>query len=269
MRLVKSSNLANTPVFKTITWRQFVVWVIVIVAGIGLWVTPLFNWNLFAMLAYAALVFLLVGQTPTHRSIIRHMYGIVFKKPIRTVVSDQSTTTTVSHSIKEVRLQDRINEPVFLMNDGHVSLVYNVTSGINKWSNDLDKKRQTELMRVLFNNLDPHERLFLILKNDSDTGMLQLAEELKLRENFEGDDLQKQSDIRQSLLMNAGDEGSTQTLQQYAVLQVKEGNISRAYDRLKDTARIIRPASKPLDILLSAMGLEGGIVYNDFISEEE
>ena len=269
MRLVKSSNLANTPVFKSITWRQFVVWVLVVVVGVGLWSTPLFNWYWFAMIAYVAFVFILVGQTPTRRSNIRHLYGIVFKKPFNSVITDQATTTTIYHQIKEVRLQDRMDEPVFLMQDGHVSLVYNITSGISRWSDYEDFERQGQVMKVLFNNLDPHERLFLILKNDSDTGMLQLAEELKSRENFKGEDLQALSDLRLSFLLNAGDEGKARTLQQYAVLQVKEGNIARAYARLEDTARIIRPASKPLDILLSAMGLEGGIDCNVAISKEK
>lgn len=262
IKLVKSSTIANSPIFKSVTAGDLAMYVGMFVVGLALLRTPLFAWNFLAILGYIALCSLIVGKTPTGRSVFANIYGIVFKKPIKMVVSDQATLTSIGHGIKEVIFVDGLDTPAFKMSDGLYALVYNITSGITQWSTDDDLTRQALAMKTLFNIMEGGEKLGLVMKDDNDTGMLSLLHHLDSVEKFSGDDLKKLSDHRKSFLHNAATSEAGISVQQYAILYVKPKNVTRVKNSLDRASRIIRPATRPADILLSAMGLEGGVMIN-------
>ena len=150
--------------------------------------------------------------------------------------------------------------PVFRMaGSKHYAIVYNITSGIGYWSSEQEKVAQARLMKSLYNIMEGGESLLIALKNDNDTGMLRLREHLLEQENYEGDDLEAMSIRRASLLYSAGASNLGRSVQQYAILLVKPKNVNRVVSMLKKTSRITRPATNPMDVLLSVMGFEAGV----------
>lgn len=269
MRLTKSSGFGNTAIVGNITYRMVGTYGITIILGLLLFNTALFNRNLFAIIAYIAFASIVVGQTPTKRAIIWNLYGITLKKPVRQVVSDLTTVDRLGHGVKKVEFQDDLEVPAFRMFDGTYALVYNVTSNITQWSEPEDYVTQAEKMKTLFNILDGGEGLQIVTKNDSDTGMLQLAKHLEENESFEGDDLQAMSDHRRRLLHNVATHAVGRSVQQYAILKVKRNNLNVTRKALTQASRVITPATNPVDVLLSAMGLEGGVEQDNMSVEKE
>lgn len=263
MKLTKSSGFGNTAIVGNITYRMVGTYGITIALGIFLFTTSLFRWNIPAIIAYLALASIVIGQTPTQRAIMWNLYGIVLKKPVRQVVSDITTVDRLGHGIKKIEFRDDLEVPAFKMIDGNYALVYNVTSGITQWSEPEDYQAQAEKVKTLFNILDGGEGLQIVTKFDSDTGMLQLAKHLKENETFEGDDLQALSDYRRQLLHNVATKSTWRSVQQYAVLKVKPKNLNVTRKALGQATRVITPATNPVDVLLSAMGLEGGVEQNN------
>lgn len=261
MKITKQSTFGNTSIVGNITYRLLGTYLVVIGLGFLLFMSPLFRWNLFAMAAYIALASIVVGQTPTGRSVFMNMYGVVFKKPIRMVVSEQATMTTLGHGIREVVKEDDIDTSAFKMFNGNYALVYNVTSSLNNWSTPQDYQNHAVGIKNLFNVLEGGEGLVVATKRDSDTGMLQLRDYLMKHEEFEGDDFAAMSARRQELLVRVATSDVGRSVQQYVILQVKPRNVKRVVAALQKSTRIIRPATNPGDVLLSVMGYEGGVDY--------
>ena len=259
MKLTKSSGFGNTSIVGNITYRMVGTYGVTIALAVVLFTTPLFRWNIPAIIAYIALASIVIGQTPTQRAIMWNLYGIVLKRPVRQVVSDVTTTDRLGHGVKQVVFEDDLEVPAFKMMDGNYALVYNVTSSITQWSDVDEYRRQAARVKTLFNILEGGEGLQIITKHDSDTGMLQLAKHLKENESFEGSDLQALSDKRRQLLHNVATQDVGRSVQQYAVLKVKPRNLNRTRKALNNASRVITPATNPADVLLSAMGLEAGV----------
>lgn len=265
MQVTKQGGFGNTTIIGNVTMRRASTLVLIILVGFALWQTALFNSNWFAILAYLAFSSLCLGQTPTGRNILTNLYGVLFKRNANMVVSEDMTTTTIGHGIREVVLNNPdIDVPAFhMVGTKHYTLVYNVTSGINRWSSEEDKLIQARRVKSLFNILEGGESLILVEKQDNDTGMLKLRDNLKERENFIGDDLQKMSDKRSRLLYNTGTSENGRSIQQYAILQVKPKNVNRTIKEIKKVSRITRPATNPVDVLFAMMGFEGGVEWCD------
>lgn len=259
MKLTKSSGFGNTSIVGNITYRMVGTYGITIALGIFLFTTSLFRWNIPAIIAYIALASIVIGQTPTQRAIMWNLYGIVVKKPVRQVVSRITTVDRLGHGVKMVEFRDDLEVPAFRMIDGNYALVYNVTSGITQWSEEDDYREQAEKMKTVFNVLEGGEGLQLVTKLDTDTGMLQLAKHLEENESFEGDDLQALSNRRRALLHGVATQVKGRSVQQYAILKVKPKNLNVTRKALSQASRVITPATNPVDVLLSAMGLEGGV----------
>lgn len=263
MKLTKSSGFGNTSIVGNVTYRMVGTYGITIALGIFLFTTPLFRWNIPAIIAYIALASIVIGQTPTQRAIMWNLYGIVVKKPVRQVVSTITTIDRLGHGVKMIEFRDDLEVPAFKMIDGTYALVYNVTSGITQWSEAEEYQSQAEKIKTLFNILEGGEGLQIVTKKDSDTGMLQLAKHLEENESFEGDDLQALSDYRRTLLRNVATHANGRSVQQYAILKVRYKNLNVTRKALSQASRVITPATNPVDVLLSAMGLEGGVEQNN------
>lgn len=259
MKISKQSTAGNTAIIGNITFRLAMTYFATFVIGALLFMTPLFKWNFFGMSAYVAFALIVIGQTPTQRSVVSNIYGIVFKKPINMVVSNLTTVNTLGHGTREVVKIPDMDVVAFRFGTGNYGLVYNVTSALNQWSSDEEYHDQNIKMKNLFNILEGNEGLMMIVKEDSDTGMLRLESSLDSVENFEGDDLQALSDKRKRLLRATATQAVGRSIQQYAVLIVKPKNINRTVSALKRASRTIRGASYPGDVLLAAMGFEGGV----------
>ena len=258
MKITQQSNFGNTPMFGNITYRDVAVYAGSVGVGVLLFFTPIFKYNWFAIIDYIALVSILVGTTPTGRSMATSIFGIVFKKPIKMVVSSQATGNTIGHGIRSVEKDDDINQYASKLMSGNDALVYVATSNISRWSTPEDYHAQAVSVKQLFNVMEGGEGLDIAVKHDSDTGMVALKEALDRTESFEGEDLQRMSDRRKDMLMRAGTSEIGRSVQQYLILKVKPKNVKRCIKALQGTARIIRPAEYPVDILLAMMGLEGG-----------
>lgn len=259
MILSKQSTLGNTPVFRNVTYRLLGSWIVVGLVGGVLFKTAVFRWNIPAILAYVALVSIVLGSTPTHRGLMSNLYGILFKKPQKGVLSQMATTTTMGYSIREVVEEPDLDIVAFKLNTGMYALVYNITSDINYWSDTDDYIRQASGIKSLFNVFEGGEAFMVIMKNDSDTGMLALEQTLEEKDVILGDDYQAMSDRRRSLLHTAATSSVSRSIQQYGVLIVKPKNVKRTKAQLERSTRTMRAASHPGDILLSAMGFEGGV----------
>lgn len=265
MTVTKQSSLGNTSLVGTVTIRQMVSFALIIGVGVLLMRTALFRWNFLAIGAYVALVSIVMGQTPTGRNMMANLYGVLIRKPPNMIVSEDMTTNTMAHGIQEVELnQTNIDAVPFRMaGTKNYALVYNITSDINFWSSEDDKVQQAIRMKGLYNILEGGEGFVIVEKQDNDTGMLTLRENLLEKERFLGDDLQAMSDKRASLLYNAGTSDVGRSIQQYGVVLVKPKNVSRVLQEFKKTSRLTRPATNPADVLLSMMGLEGGVEWTD------
>lgn len=263
MQVTKQGGFGNTTIIGNVTMRRAGTLALIILVGFGLWRTPLFEYNWFAMIAYIAFSSICLGQTPTGRNILTNLYGVLFKRNLNMVISEDMSVTTIGHGIREVILNNPdVDVPIFhMVGTKNYTLVYNVTSGINRWSSEEDKIIQARRVNSLFNIFEGGEGLIIVEKQDNDTGMLKLREILKERENFVGDDLQKMSDKRSRLLWNTGTSEHGRSIQQYAVLQVKPKNLNRTLKELRKISRIARPATNPVDVLFAMMGFEGGVEW--------
>lgn len=257
MKLTQQSNFGNTPIVANITYRDVGVYLFTGGLGILLFMTPLFKYNWVAIVGYLALVSVLLGKTPTGRSMATNIYGIVFKKPVRMVVSSLATVNTLGHGVRSVEKEPDMDAYGIRLMSGNYAMVYVVTSGITNWSTVDDYHTQAISVKKLFNVMEGGEGLDVVVKHDSDTGMMALKESLDRTEKFEGDDLLAMSERRKSLLTAAGTSDIGRSVQQYLILKVKPKNVKRCLKELRGTARLIRPADYPIDILLATMGLEG------------
>lgn len=261
MKITKQSKISNTALVGNITYRQAATYAAIVLVGGLLFFSPLFKWNWLAMAAYVAIASIVSGQTPTGRALITNIYGVVFKKPVKMVVSSLSTRNTIGHGIREVVDEGDVDTPPAKMTTGNYALVYNVTTGLNNWSSVSDYQNQANLMKSIFNVLEGGEGLMIVTKKDSDTGMLKLRDHLLEHENFNTDDeyLATMSERRAEMLTRVATMDVGRSVQQYVVLLVKPRNVRRVVTALQKASRIMRPATNPGDVLLSAMGLEGGV----------
>lgn len=262
MKVSQSSNFANTTIVGSVTYRDVGTYGVSIVIGGLLFTTPLFQWNWPAIIAYICFASIIIGRTPTKRTVMLNLYNILLKKQVRMVVSDLTTTNTIGHGIREVEIDPDLQMPIFKMNDGQYAYVFNITSGINRWSRDEDYRSQAVAMKRVFNVFEAGEQFFVVTKNDQDTGMLQLENTLaenQVVDREKDPDLAKMADQRLTLLHRVATQENGRSVQQYGILKIKRRNFNRCYNNLKQACRLIRPAEHPADILLSAMGLEGGV----------
>lgn len=265
MQIYKTRSLGGIVIAGSITVRTMCTLLLSIGLGFVLLQTPIFQNNWFAIISYIAFCSILLGHTPTRRNILTNIYGIVFKKPVRMLVTKFMTTTTAGHGIKEVYLDmhDIDAIPFQLTGNKMYALVYCVTSGINKWSSEVEKEIQSEANKNLMDLLEGGERLLIVHKQDNDTSMLKLRDDLLDLEKWseEDDDLAMLSKQRATLLTNAGTSEIGRSIQQYAILVVKRKNIERMVQELRKMSRIVRPATHPMDVLLSVMGQECGVEW--------
>lgn len=263
MRCVKTSGFGNTMVVGSISIRMAATVVIGLLGGIALWNTELFHANWIALLAYAAFINLLLGHTPTGRNLLTNIYGIVFKRPANMTVTEDLTIDAIGHGITEA---DTLSQgsgviPFRMAGTKNFILVYAVTSSIGYWSSDEDKIGQARLVKSLYNILEDGEALYIVEKQDNDTGMLALKshlEEEAKKHQPEGEDFEALAARRIGLLSAAGTKAAARSIQQYAILSVKPKNVNRTVTALKKCCKTIRPAAYPLDVLFACMGFEGG-----------
>lgn len=260
MQCVKTGGFGNTMILGSISIRMAATILLAAAGAVVLWQTELFHANWVALAAYAALVNLVLGHTPTGRNMLTNIYGIVFRKPASMMVTKDMAVNTIGHGISEA---DTLTQgldviPFRMAGTKNYALVYSVTSGIGYWSSDEDKMEQARAVKSLYNILEGGESLVLIEKQDDDTGMLALHDYLAENEEFEGDDFRALSDRRLGLLESAGTLAAGRSIQQYAVLLVKPKNVNRTVTALRKCCKTIRPAARPLDVLFAGMGFEGG-----------
>ena len=266
MRITKPTAAGNTTAAFGISWRKLTTGILVYGFGIYLCTTPLFIWNWLAIIGYFVLASILIGETPTMRSMFTNAYGVVFKKPIKMVVSDMATINTIGHGIKEIEYLPDHDIFAARLTTGHYALVYVVTSTINRWSTPDEYHEQAMKLKILFGTMDGTEGLSLVMKEDADTGMMQLKRYIQEREiefGEDDDDLRRLSNQRQQLLHLAATSEEARSVQQYAILKVRPKNVNRVVNELHNTARLIRPAKNPLDVILATMGFEGGTILNE------
>lgn len=269
MKITKQLRWYDIPFMGNFTAKRVGFLFLFIGIGIMLMFTAVFRFNWLALLAYVLFVLLLADRTPTGRSMLLNLYGIIFRKPVKMVVTNHSTLNTIGHGIKFIETIDGVDAPAIGMIDGNVKLVYVVTSGINQWSTREDYIEQALGIKALYNIFDGSEGCSIIRKEDLDTGMLQLKEYFEYVENYEGEDLERMSKKRRSLLEVAGTNTVGSSTQQYFILTVKKKNAKRCVAALKKSMRICRPASYPVDIILAAQAFEGGLGIDVEKAEKE
>lgn len=260
MQYVKTSGFGNTMLIGSISIRMMATLAIGVLGAVALWQSPIFHANWIALAAYAAFINLLLGRTPTGRNMLTNIYGIVFKSPANMMVTKDMAVNTIGHGITEA---DTISQgldviPFKMAGTKNFALVYSITSGIGYWSTDDDKLDQARAVKNLYNILEGGESLVIVEKQDNDTGMLALHDYIKDNEEFEGSDFEALSERRLSLLESAGTLAAGRSIQQYAILLVKPKNVNRTVMALRKCCKTIRPATRPLDVLFAAMGMEGG-----------
>lgn len=261
MRVTKQTTWANSPLFKNVSFKKALIWTVAIMVGWFLFFTSVFKYNWLALIGYCAIISIILGETPTGRGMITNAYGVLFKKPIKMVVTDHSTLDTIGHGIREIEKIPDLDAPAHKTIDGNYKLVYSVTSFINQWSVRSDYDYLARELRQLFNIMEGGEGLYIIVKQDSDTSMLKLESYLEEMDIVDGDDFKRLSDRRKMLLNKTATSDIGKSMQQFAVLSVKKKNINRTINALKKSTRLIRASSYPTDVLLAAMGLEGGLEY--------
>lgn len=263
MQVVGQSGFGNTTIIGGVTIRMALTLVLVVFLGFVLWNTPLFHNNWPAAIAYAVFANLVLGHTPTGRNLLTNLYGIVFKKPPNMLVTGDMTVNTIGHGISEADPGNPNLDavPFRLAGTKNYALIYAITSGIGYWSTEDEKVAQARTVKSLYNILEGGESLMVVEKQDNDTGMLKLEQHLLEHEDHDGDDLAAMSARRASLLHNAGTSPAGRSIQQYAILSVKPKNVNRTVTALSKTSRILRPATNPMDVLLAAMGFEGGVEW--------
>lgn len=260
MQYVKTGGFGNTMIIGAVSIRMAATLIIAVLGAVALWQNPIFHANWIALAAYAALINMLLGHTPTGRNMLTNIYGIVFKRPANMMVTQDMAVNTIGHGIVEA---DTISQgvdvvPFKMAGTKNFALVYSITSGIGYWSSDEDKIAQARTVKSLYNILEGGESLVLMEKQDNDTGMLALHDYIKENEKFEGNDFEALSQRRLGLLQSAGTLAAGRSIQQYAVLLVKPKNVNRTVTALRKCCKTIRPATNPLDVLFAGMGFEGG-----------
>lgn len=262
MKIVKSMGWMTTPFLWNITAVDVFTWFSILGVYFTLSISPIFRFNILFTLAYAGMTFVIIGKTPTGRSLLKNIYGIMFKKPVKMVVSDYATINSIGHGIRnieDIQITDAYGHKTI---DGNVKLVYTVTSSINQWSIGSDFHEQALEVKKLMNVLEGGEGMYVVNMEDSDTGMLKLIDHLEHFENFEGDDLLAMSNKRKRMLEITATSQIGKSVQQFVVLSVKQKNINRCVNALKKSTRLIRASTYPTDVLLCAMALEGGVDYH-------
>lgn len=260
MRCVKTGGFSNTMIIGTVSIRMAATLLLAVLGAVGLWHTQIFHANWVALAAYAAMVNLVLGHTPTGRNMLTNIYGIVFKAPATMMVTEDMAVNTIGHGIAEA---DTLSQgldviPFKMSGTKNFALVYSITSGIGYWSSERDKVDQAVAVKSLYNILEGGESLMIVEKQDNDTGMLALKDYIEENETFEGDDFAALSDRRKELLTSAGTLAAGRSIQQYAILMVKPKNVNRTVAALRKCCKTIRPATHPLDVLFAAMGFEAG-----------
>ncbi len=260
MQYVKTGGFGNTMIIGSVSIRMAATLILAVLGAVALWHTELFHANWIALAAYAALVNILLGHTPTGRNLLTNIYGIVFKSPANMMVTNDMAVNTIGHGIIEA---DTISQgldviPFKMAGTKNFALAYSVTSHIGYWSSDEDILDQAVLVKSLYNILEGGESLVLMEKQDNDTGMLALHDYIKENEEFEGTDFEELSNRRLGLLESAGTLAAGRSIQQYAILLVKPKNVNRTVTALRKCCKTIRPATYPLDVLFAGMGFEGG-----------
>lgn len=260
MQCVKTGGFGNTMIIGAVSIRMAATLIIAVLGAVALWQNPIFHANWVALAAYAALVNLVLGHTPTGRNMLTNIYGIVFKHPANMMVTKDMAVNTIGHGIVEADIVSQGVDvvPFKMAGTKNFALVFSVTSGIGYWSSDEDKIEQARAVKSLYNILEGRESLIITEKQDNDTGMLALHDYIKENEQFEGGDFAAMSQRRLGLLKSAGTLAAGRSIQQYAILIVKPKNVNRTVTALKKCCKTIRPATHPLDVLFATMGFEGG-----------
>ena len=259
MKITKQMRWFDIPFIGNFTAKKIAFLLGAFGIGFALMFTALFRFNWLAMIAYVLLIILLSSKTPTGRSLLANIYGILFRKPVKMVVTNYSTLNTIGHGIRTVEEIDGVDAPAIVMTSGMVKLVYVVTSNINQWSTKNDYIDLAVALKPLVTTYEAFEGHSIVRKADLDTGMIQLKEYLDYAEDFEGDDLRAMSNKRKNLLEIAGTNDVGRSIQQYFILTVKKKNAKRCVGILKKAMKICVPASYPIDIILAAEGFEGGL----------
>ena len=120
MWLTRKYGFGNATVFGEWTWRTVGSYIVVLLGAWFIFRMPVFAWNWLVILGYIALCSILIGETPTKRNTLTNAYGIVARKPLRKVVTDHATTTTIGNGISEVIQIDGLDVPVIRANSSHI-----------------------------------------------------------------------------------------------------------------------------------------------------
>lgn len=262
MWLTRKYGFGNATVFGEWTWRTVGSYVIV---GLGAWFIfriPVFAWNWLVILGYIALCSILIGETPTKRNTLTNAYGIIARKPLRKVVTDHATTTTIGNGIAEVIQLDGVDVPVIRTNSMHYVLIYTITSNIGHWTSFEELQAEAVKRQAVFTSLQPNERFELVVSEDIDTGLLALADTHRKDDYTPNAELERMSKRRIANIDNKSD-GSAKSYQQHVVLYLKQENIRTVIQTLSHCVRTMRPANNPVDIWLSASGFEGGVLVDE------
>ena len=268
MWLTRKYGFGNATVFGEWTWRTVGSYIVV---GLGAWFIfrmPVFAWNWLVILGYIALCSILIGETPTKRNTLMNAYGIVARKPLRKVVTDHATTTTIGNGISEVIQVDGVDVPVIRANSTHYVLIYTITSNIGHWTSFEEQQAEAVKRQAVFTSLQPGERIGIIVSEDVDTGLLSLADAHRRDDYTPNAELERMSRRRIANIDNKAD-GSAKSYQQHIALYLKQENIRTVLQTLRHCVRTMRPANNPVDIWLSASGFEGGVLVDETIETNE
>ena len=268
MWLTRKYGFGNATVFGEWTWRTVGSYIVV---GLGAWFIfrmPVFAWNWLVILGYIALCSILIGETPTKRNTLTNAYGIVARKPLRKVVTDHATTTTIGNGISEVIQVDGVDVPVIRANSTHYVLIYTITSNIGHRTSFEEQQAEAVKRQAVFTSLQPGERIGIIVSEDVDTGLLSLADAHRRDDYTPNAELERMSRRRIANIDNKAD-GSAKSYQQHIALYLKQENIRTVLQTLRHCVRTMRPANNPVDIWLSASGFEGGVLVDETIETNE
>lgn len=268
MWLTRKYGFGNATVFGEWTWRTVGSYIVVLLGAWFIFRMPVFAWNWLVILGYIALCSILIGETPTKRNTLTNAYGIVARKPLRKVVTDHATTTTIGNGISEVIQIDGLNVPVIRANSSHYVLIYTITSNIGHWTSFEEQQAEAVKRQAVFTSLQPGERVGIIVSEDVDTGLLALADAHRRDDYTPNPELERMSRRRIANIDTKAD-GSAKSYQQHIVLYLKQENIRTVLQTLRHCVRTMRPANNPIDIWLSASGFEGGVRVDETTETDE
>lgn len=262
MKLIRNSNLSIIAY-----WTLFGLFAAV---GILLMQSSIFKWNIPVMIAYIALVSILLGKTPTNRWILTHFYSIVRNKRKQSLITDDLTVNSVRDAglnLSEVTIdvEGRVRLPIVMARskiDGLFYIPLAVSGKVTGWTDDAGIHDELVNLKTVLNLLDGNEKFFPVMSKEVDSGMADLANELTTRESVSPtiDALTVQ---RIGALAIAGSE-SQRNLQQYVIFALKRNHISVVLNQLIRHFNVSVP-DYPVDILLSGLGFEGGL-YADIVA---